>query len=330
MSTVLMRDALNDDGRVPSPGYPYYSPDLIGYDPVNPQQVQAFFSGNWATDPNKPIQLGSTSNALYVRAKNLGTTPSSGQYISVYRANTTLFLTPSRWSSNRLRTQSGAQSVALPTMPPQGIGVGPEPFLIDGTTGAGLYCLVGMATATPNPVLPSDFTNYSAYINWVRGDQSVCGRNLSTLRSFPTRQFERWDSFSNPEAGDVPTLFKLTVSGAQGFPAGTTLGLTCAPMGVQQQWTWDPAFPSRTASGMCPPNWGGTVVTWVSLPSGGTWPRGTTVDTVVYVGRNPDDSAAQYATPWEELGVDPREMDGIVDDGVLVMLGSVTTQLVSP
>ncbi|HEU4658174.1 MAG TPA: hypothetical protein VFR97_11640 [Capillimicrobium sp.] len=321
-----MRDTLGDTGVVPSPGYPYSSPDLIGYDPVAPSQVQAFFSSNYDSDVNKPIQLGSRMNPLYVRGKNLATTTKTGQYISVYRANTSLFLTPSRWAPNRLATQSGAGSVALPEMAPGAIGVGPEPFLIDGTVGQGLYCLVGMVTSTPNPVLPPDFASYSDYIAWVRNNQNVCGRNLSVLSSFPARAFERWDTFSNPEENAVPVLFMVTVNGPQGLPSGTTFGITCNPIGVQASWTWNPSSPSQTASSMCPKTWSGTAVTWATLPSGAVWPRGTTIGTKVYVGRDADDPVAIYATPWDELPVGPGDVDG-VEDGVLVLLGTVTTQL---
>ncbi|MBF0175782.1 MAG: hypothetical protein HQL63_02865 [Magnetococcales bacterium] len=58
----LMRDSLSDDGIVPSPGYPYYSPDMIGHaqvaDPVS------YFTANYATDPNQPLQMGSPATKL--------------------------------------------------------------------------------------------------------------------------------------------------------------------------------------------------------------------------------------------------------------------------
>ena len=77
----LMRDALNDDGTVPSPGYPYYSPDLIAHAQV--ADAKPFFTANYATDPNQPVELGSKVNYFYVRAKNLSAGTLSGYYITV-------------------------------------------------------------------------------------------------------------------------------------------------------------------------------------------------------------------------------------------------------
>jgi hypothetical protein len=216
----LMRDSLTDDGVVPSPGYPYYSPDVIAHAAV--ADPQTFFSANYGADPSQPIELGSRLNPVYVRAKNLSDQPLSGYSISVYRANTTLFLRPTLWRNNPLSTTSGAISVPLPaTVQPGAIGVGQDSFVLDAIA-SNLFCLIGIASPTPTPVFPADFASYSDYIAWVRTNQNVCGRNLNYVRNYPNRAYERVDAFSNPSTTDsVPTLFQVTLSGRP-LPAGTT------------------------------------------------------------------------------------------------------------
>jgi hypothetical protein len=85
----------------------------------------------------------------------------------------------------------------------------------------------------------------------------------------------------------------------------------------------------QTASGMTPPNFNGTVTTWVTLPAGGTWPPGARVDTAVWVGLPADDPVAPLATDFAELGVVPEEIEGLPENGVLVRLGNCETLFVS-
>ncbi|CAM4044779.1 hypothetical protein KIPE111705_37835 [Kibdelosporangium persicum] len=319
----LIRDSLNDDGRVPSPGYPYSSPDVISHAQV--ADPSGFFSGNYSTDPSQPIHLGSRLNPIYVRAKNLSANPLSGHYVSVYRASPSLFLRPSLWSGNPLTTRAGETSVALPaTVPSGGIGVGQDCFLLDAVN-SNLFCLVGIVSATKHPVIPADFATYSDYIEWVRASQNVCGRNLNKVQDFPNRSWEEPKTFSNPSADSVPTLFKVTTSG---LPAGSSFGLQCVPLGVSTNWPIS-AGPVQTASGMTPAHFNGYVVTWGLLPAGVKWPPGASIETKVYVGEDRDGPVAHLAVSLDELGLTRYdEVEGLPEDGILVLLGSCKTEFV--
>lgn len=317
---MLMRDALNDNGTVPSPGYPYYSPDIICYPQVaNPQ---TFFAANYTSDPNQAVQLGSATNLLYVRGKNLSANPLSNWNVFLYRASSSLFLTPSIWRQNTVKTLSGQPYVALPTTASQGIAVGNEPFMLDALS-SNLFCLVGVATAGTSPTIPASFATYNDYVMWVRQNQNVCGRNLTTARNFPNRQYERVDTLSCPETTPVPVLFQVTLVGT--LPAGTTFGLVCAPLGINASWNVSQG-PIQTASGMCPASFNGTVTTWASLPAGTTkWPPGARLDTTYYVGINNDAPAAVYAASEQEVSVRPPELDEAMPNGSLVRIGNCAT-----
>jgi len=316
----FMRDSLSDTGTVPSPGSPYYSPDVICHEQV--ASPQTYFVQNYNTNPNQPAQLGSQTNYIYVRAKNLATTSLSGWYISVFRSSSSLFLNTNLWSQNPLYTVSGASSVALNSTPPQGIAVGNDVLLLNAVT-SNLFCLIGMASPKPQPVIPPPFTSYTDYIMWVRMNQNVCGNNLTIAQNFATQQYSRLDSLSNPENDYVPVLFVISVVGT--LPAGSTFGVTCAPIGVNSSWNISDG-PVQTASGMMPPKFDGYVTTWGSLPPGQTvWPNGVRIDNETYIGRDVDSPAAMFAAPWEHLHVKPEDVPGLPRGGVLVLIGSTGT-----
>jgi hypothetical protein len=318
----LFRDTQNDDGTVPSPGYPYHSPDIITHAQV--ADPKTYFAANYSADPNQPVQLGSAVNYVYVRAKNLSSNTLSGYKISVFRATASLFMTPSIWKNDPLKTQAGADHVTIPGTVSNGTAVGSEPFLLDALTSAN-FCVIGMAYNTAEPPIPADFSNYNAYVNWARANQNVCGRNLLLARNFPSRNYEKLDNFSNPEAISVPTLFKVTIHGT--LPPNSTFGLTCAPLGIATSWNVNSGN-TQTASAMTPANYNGNVTTWATLTTG-SWPDGVYIETTVFVGMSSEANSAKYCeTEWLELGgKEPEVMDASRPH--LVMIGNTTTKFVT-
>lgn len=322
----LVRDALSDTGVVPSSGYPYYSPDLI----CSPQVANptAFFSANYTTDPNQPFQLGSQTNFIYVRAKNLAASTLSGWNMFVYRANASLFLNTSQWSNNPLSTITGNNFIPLPSSVSGAIavGAGSTPgdgvFVMSGLS-TNLFCLIGIASSTNPPAIPAPFTTYDAYITWVRSNQNVCGRNLTVQQDFVNRQYSRIDSFSNPSNNSVPVLFQISITGT--LPAGSTFGVTCSPLNVNSTWNISQGA-IQTASGMAPANFNGTVTTWGALPSGQTqWPSGVQISNNIYVGVTSDSSAAKFAVDLDSIRVRRSDVAFLGRSGRLVLLGSTAT-----
>jgi|CZKG01.1.fsa_nt_gi hypothetical protein len=315
---MLMRDALNDDGTVPSPGYSYASPDIISHAEV--AAPQAYFSANYTSDPNEPLQKGSTTNYLYARARNLSTQTLSDWNVFLYRASSSLFLNTNVWRQNIVPTLGGNNYAALPSTAPQGIAVASERFLLNAVSNS-LFCLIGIAAQGTSPVIPPPFSAYADFITWIRSNQNVCGRNLTLAQNYSNRSYERIDTFSNPENEEEPVLFKVTLKGA--LPPQTTFGIECAALGVNASWPVGPK--PVTASGMAPANFNGAVRTWATLPTGSSWPSGTKLETTVYVGVQPSSPAAIYAARPEELGMEPEEIAEVASGGVLVLLGNCAT-----
>lgn len=319
---LFMRDSISDDGTVPSPGYIYSSPDIICHEQV--ADPQAFFKDNYNSDPNQPVQYGSAVNFIYSRVKNLSTDSKAG-YINVYRSKSSLFMKPSIWKNNRLQTINGTPYLTLNSINPNQIGVGNDPFVLSALKN-NLFCVVGIVSSEQEPALPDDFSTYSDFVLWIRNNQNICVRNLSLARDYPARNYERLDSFSNPEDIAVPTLFKLT---ATNLPRGTSFGVKCAPLNINKSQNVDQGT-IFTDSGMCPANFDGTVTTFATLPSGTTvWPDNARLEIEVYVGLEENDPAIIYAESWELFVIKPHEMKGLKQNGSLVRIGSCATQFIN-
>ncbi len=320
---LLMRDTLQDNGVVPSPGYPYHSPDIIVHDQVaNPE---AYFTNNYSSDPNQPLQAGNPTNFVYVRTKNLSTSTKVGYYIHVYRANSSLFLNTGVWKNNKLTTRTGNDYIQLGSVAPEAIGVGSDRFILNAQQGN--YCVIGIASEQQEPTIPGNFPTYNAYITWVRTNQNVCGRNLSIIRDYPNRSYSRLDTFTNPESSAQLVAFKTKAS--NNLPVGTSFGVQCAPAGVDKHQVITNNNASRilAVAGMAPANFDGTVTSYATLPSGRTWPPNSRLTTEAYVGRASQDEVARYATDFAVFGTQPHEL-GLPSNGVLVLLGSTGTEFI--
>lgn len=316
---LLMRDGLHDDGRVPSPGYPYHSPDIIPHEQV--ADPKTFFAGNYDADVAQPIQLGTAFNRIYVRSKNLSQSAKNGYKIHLYRAKSSLFTNTSLWRHNQLKTTSGATFVELDQVESGKIAVGNDHFLLSGLN-TDLFCLIGIAHESDNPVIPENFSSYSAYVTWQRTNQNVCGRNLRTVRNFPDRNYEREDHFHNPESVSRRILVSATAIGD--FPGETEFGVECKPCNVSgKQKVKDGK--ELDVAGRAPANFDGEVLTWVRLPSGATWPRRARVETEVLVEVGRDESAYEYGVELAALKLSSDTWSDFPEGNRLMLVGGTGT-----
>lgn len=317
----LMRDSLTDRGEAHAGDHPYYSPDVIAHDQV--ENPQGYFTGNYDSDPNQPVELGTRLNPVYVRARNLGRTRRAGR-IAVFRSDTSLFMQADQWRNNPLRTLSGATSVTLPVLEAGSVGVGQDHFVLNAID-RDLFCCVGIAGDDPWAKIPRDFTTYGDYLMWVNGDPACCCRNFAILRSYRDRSYERLDTFSNPSPDAVPTLFTVSVSGD--LPDGTRFGLQCEPLGMDCAWPTAQGNRLQKVPTSTPGDFSGHVTTWVTLPAGKQWPAGASVETCVLVGVRNTEPAARFRIPMASLGVGCADIEGMTDDHSLVRLGNCLTVL---
>jgi hypothetical protein len=323
--TLLMRDDLQDTGSAPSHGSYYRSPDVISHPQVT--DPQTYFADNYSSNPNQPVQLGSQINPIYVRAKNIGTSTLPQWYVHVYRARSSLFVNTNEWSGNPLQTISGTSYVTMNPASPNSIVVGNDYFVLSGLS-SDLFCLIGIASSTTTPTIPPPFSSYSNYVDWVKQNPNVCGNNLTVVRDYPDRQYERTDSFDNPEDHEVGALFWTKVIGNP--PAGLTFGVQCDPLNINAHENVDHSK-DLTTSAVVPANFPSTnYMTWGSLPTGTSqWPSGLTIRTEYHVTRDPgDEIAAPYAQSWEQLPIKPIDMPGLPEGGYLILVGTCTTEFI--
>lgn len=321
MSKLFMRDDLNDNGTIHHHGSYCSSPDIICHSQV--AYPKEFFKDNYNQDPNESVQLGSAVNFIYTRLKNLYTTASGG-YIHLYRSRASLFMHPSIWKNNKLMTQEGKSYVTIDTTEPNQVAVANEPFIIEAIK-SNLFCIVGIASQDKDPIIPDDFSNYSDFILWVKGNQNVSVRNLSLERNCTKKDYERLDNFSNPEIIPVPALFKVE---AIGLPEGTVFGVKCAPLAIDDNQSINKGN-ILTASSICPARFDGTVTTYAILPNNvSKWPKGARLDIDVYVGLEENSDAAIYAENWEDFNSDHHELMGRSNGGHLVKIGSCSTEFI--
>ncbi|HXH37079.1 MAG TPA: hypothetical protein VNN08_00480 [Thermoanaerobaculia bacterium] len=321
---LFMRDTLQDTGVVPSPGYPYYSPDLIPFRDLvgDPKTI---FKNNYSEDVAKPVERGSGANPIYVRAKNSSSTVKSGWRITVYRASQSLFLESSTWRTNKLLTTTGADHAALDDVQPGSIVVGNANFLLDATS-SNLFCLIGIASAGA-PVVPDRFTTYDAFVTWVREMRNVCARNLTLVRNYTKLDYEALYDVVNPSGNLEKLAFEIKVSG--NLPPETKFGITC-PQHIKETWTLSGGG-TRWAGATFPGKYKASATVWATLPAGGRWPPGSCIDCKMYVGRETTSPTARYATPWETLGISPASISGdagITTDGRLVLIGNCNATFV--
>jgi hypothetical protein len=226
INTFLLRDMLSDNGKAEHHQY-CSSPDLICHPQV--KEPKAFFKNNYDYDVTKSVNTNSRTNPLYVRGKNLTNSQINGR-IQVYRAGSSLFMTPSIWKDNKLYTAPDENGAAFDyvkfSADPNGISVGETPFVIDGTQNN--FCLVGIASDNAGPVIPQNFTSYDSFVQWVTSNPGVCVRNLNYYMSGQRFDMEIAARIMNPES-----RIKIGILRAELFnmPRGTFFEVRCEALG---------------------------------------------------------------------------------------------------
>ncbi|MFR5196098.1 MAG: hypothetical protein ACLTEX_12440, partial [Eggerthella lenta] len=214
---LLFRDDTNDDGSTPSHGGTYQSPDIISHDQIADPQTE--LSGSYARDVNQQVSSGSKTNFVYTRVKSLDSTPQEG-YLRLYRAGVSLFMTPSVWRGNAMKTPAGDPYVKVSAINKGDVAVGVTPFVLDATA-SNRFCLVGIANTDRTETVPEDFRTYDEFVVWIHQNPGVCVRNLNVIGTTKTN-YEQLDGLKNPEDKPRHAAFYLT---ATNVPVGTTIGM---------------------------------------------------------------------------------------------------------
>lgn len=292
--TLLLRDNMSDTGAIPSQTGSYCSsPDLIVHEqPLNPTD---FFKNNYNQDVNQPLKTGSMTNFIFTRTKNIGNTACKG-YIRVYASTSSLFMTPSMWMDNILKTPKGKDFSETELIAPNEIGVGGDPFIFNATKERH-YCHVGYVTTSLEeiPVIPPTFDSYDKFVKWIKENPHITLRNFSCVYSEKC-DYERVDNISNPCSTEEKLIaFTITLKGK--FPVGTKVTANYDAISIHCEHTVTAVSESTvfTDSGMIPAGFKGNLVTKVNVPSGTTFPKGGTVLVSSFVAVEEGSVAMPYA-----------------------------------
>lgn len=317
---LYVRDSLSDRGTVPSPGLPYYSPDLIVHAQVaDPVTV---FRGNYDSDPNQTIEFGEY-NYVYGRARNLGTSTTGGQ-MRVYTTKTSLVMFPQQWRQNGLTTAGGHDSVSLAAVAHDDITVTPEPFVWTPPTNDGYgYCMIGQLITADHPnVIPDSMDSWDDFVHWVRMSPNVCWRNLHIVNNRTDPDYDQLQVFSNPTPNEVPITFRAVCTG---LPAATVIRLVCDPLDINVSQTLTKSPQSVYASQTCPADFHGSLQAMAVLPPGHIWPTGASIVVHCYIGVEGGDSLAVFADDWSKHDIAPEALTALPRAGRLVEVGNVAT-----
>lgn len=216
MKSILIRDNLQDKGKVPSKGKITKSPDIIpfGTEPVSdPQQS---FTGNYEKDVAKEVTAGQ-QNYIYVRGKILtGDSETSGKNegkIFLYFAPLSQLENPEKWTP--IQTESGKGHSKV-TIGEEGDIVVSESFTWKppATAGGEDFGLIARAVTPndPNP-LPTEIENFHKYD---RNNVEIALREV-TLKPLPVpKKIFSTSVLYNQGPTERKMMFKLICFNAKG------------------------------------------------------------------------------------------------------------------
>ena len=278
---IYVRDGLDDVGAIPYTGrVASNSPDIIPQQQTT--QPLPWFTNTWGSNPGLNIKAG-INNYVYVRGKNLRTTPSSGQ-VYLYCTPSTLLLDVSYWSNNPVST--GAQTYATlvdinnnPQIAAGAICVGNTPFLLNQNVPQGFhFCLVTRVVTpnNPNPI-PVRFPNTSGFVNWVVDNPNVAWRNITVVPS-TTNAISQSQYYENLD--DTNETYWFTAQGMN-FPNQSVVVIESVTAGNPFKDTgyFGPPPGPQTVLGQhpVPAKFKGVVNVTVTPPAGQTIPSGATL-----------------------------------------------------
>ena len=330
---ILLRDSLEDNGTIPSPGYAYTSPDVICTQQSQIPNPTTYFTGNYTSDPNLSV-IVNQNNYMYVRGKNLGTQASGGT-VYLYWTPSSLLMLPAQWSQNAMQANVGGRWQPYNTLPQVNggqVSVTQVPFAWSPAPAprGDHYCTVSAVSTQQHPWSASNipsFPNSDAFVMWVRNNQNICWRNIWLVSNPNTPNWDRLDLLNNNFSQDSPLLIKAQCSAV---PIGTTITLKNTALGINTVQTTTSSNQTIYSQGVtCPAGFNGYIETLAVLPVGTTWPPGALIVTTAYFGMQATSPVARFAETFHRDEHHPhvihaRKLAG-GSNGVLVAIGNCAT-----
>ncbi len=237
---LFVRDTWQDDGTEPVPSsFVSASPDIIPYAGqtiTTDQLIQTYSSG---TLLDKGVIAGRLNN-IYVRAKNNAPGNTIGQ-LHLYYATANLLVQPSVWKQNQVSNGNGTKAANLSATTNRQIVAGDQPFYFTPSSSLGThFCFLAVIEkeGRPTPIPAANFTNWQAFVDWVRDHANVAWHNVNVVSNVPPEGWKdalRFDSvdpeptyhgfltsYRNLPVGAILRLYSLanTPAGYSGFDSG--------------------------------------------------------------------------------------------------------------
>ena len=224
---IFLRDNFQDTGIVPSKGKVIYmSPDIIPVKSKSTNPKQDF--NNWNKQYHTKMELGQ-ENYVYIRCQNLTDEERTG-IVNLYWTPSNLFLHPSIWSQNQLKTTEGHNSILFEHMGPHEKAIGETPFILTPPKDRHV-CLIAMIMDEENyRDIPSD-ESIGNITKWIRNHANVGLHNYYVEDRQPDKSYTYVTEITNPESKTIifqisthlqncqlGTLIKNTITGLDRGP----------------------------------------------------------------------------------------------------------------
>ena len=207
-SGILIRATLDDKGMLPRSGTVSNSPDVIPFGTSKASNPESLFINSF--DKNLSTSLTATkTNYVYIRGVNTSENFQQGNFYC-YFALTSDLDNPSKWSSNQLKTEAGANFVKVTAQQQGSIVVTDDPFIWTPTSdeAGNDYSLVGIIVPIGHQ---PDFSSVSDFQKFVDENGNV-GWNEVTIEKPtppPTPPLVWSTSFDYVQTGEQTVSFTI-------------------------------------------------------------------------------------------------------------------------
>lgn len=223
---ILVRQNLSDTGTIPRTGGWTACPDIIqaGTTPVA-DPVGAFATADaWTKEITKAVVKNAT-NYVYIRGKNLGAEAQDG-VARLFAARQSLFLYPSQWLQNPIKTQNDSETTPIASLAPNAIGVTTDPFIWIPTDTSEHHCLVGFVSTASNPFEsqqpPEAVTSLNDLAAWIAKTGGTGWHNVQfTDANAPT-----FTNKTHYPASSTPARVRFSIS-CTSCPIGSQVSFSC-------------------------------------------------------------------------------------------------------
>lgn len=299
-----------------------YSPDIIGHkqvaDPVD------FFLKNYNKDPNEGVDTSRQFNTVYVRAKNIADSGVSNDgYVHLYQCGYSLFMKPSEWMQDQMRTLNGNDYVLLQSSVADEIAVGVDCFQVSNKNDA-KYCLAAVISDSPDAHIPDDFRDADEYVHWVMTNPGVTFRNLRTIWNYKKTTYEQIMRIEGSGSEEL-AMFYMT---CKNIPHGTKIRMECSAIELDVSAAYDgnPLHDVKIVPASLD-----TYLIMSAITPDGKWPAGADLHVDYYTAVREGALSYQYSVTPMELSVheSPVLMSSLQEfagpSGHLVLTGSCGT-----